>query len=278
VGDRRATRGIGAGALLLVAALALGGCSLLQGYYGPVPTPSASKHAAAAIPTPTGPPPSPVPSPSLTPIAANTTVASGSVVSPKGSVRYSYRVVADGSNAFALVVTGFSSSLPVPVSAALAPGDPAIAVGDGFGTGRTGDAVLTAAGTSTTLTGVGHDPSGYTQLITYSSVDPSQAGVPVELGPQKVLAVTTVHWSVPVRASNVHPVDGGERVYAYGVVTVKRADGAPATYLVAHGDRAVVVAQRFGISLQDLLWLNPSMGTKTRLYEGTSINLDPNAL
>lgn len=274
-------RGIRAGAVLAAAALLLSGCSLLRGTDAPVPTPSRSTHTATPIATPSGPPPSPLPSPSLTPIAAGTPVASGSVVSPKGSVHFSFRVVATGDGSFSVQYSGFSSTLPVPVSAALEPADPAIAVGDGLGTTRYADTVLSGAGATTTLEGVGHDPSFLTQLVTYSSTDGTQA-VPVELGPDKVLAVTTVHWSVPVRQSNVHPVDGGERYYAYGLVTASTASGAPATYLVAHGDRASVVAQRFGISLQDLLFLNPSVKRygkgKDYLYEGTSLNLDPNAL
>jgi hypothetical protein len=269
---------IGGGAVLAVSAVLLGGCSLLRSDDGPVPTPSATRHTAVAEPTPTAPPPSPLPAPTLTPIAAGTVVASGSVASPKGSVHYAFRVVADGANQFDLDVSGYASTLPVPVSATLVPAAPPIAVGDGLGSTRYGDSVLSAAGTSMPLSGIGHDPSSLTQLVTYSSVDPSQAGVPVELGPQKVLAVTTVRWNVPIRASNVHPVDGGARVYAYGVVTSTRADGQPATYLVAHGDRAVIVAQRFGISVKDLEWLNPSMNGKSRLYEGTDLNLDPNAL
>ena len=40
----------------------------------------------------------------------------------------------------------------------------------------------------------------------------SAANVPVELGPNKVLAVNTVHWSIPARQTNVHPVDGGTRL------------------------------------------------------------------
>jgi len=207
------------------------------------------------------------------------------VTSPKGSVHFHYRMVADGDNTFSAEYSSVTSTLPVPVSVTLIDIPPQ--VGDGLTDHGVGDhqlggpAPATAPASSASLDAAGHDPSFLTTLVTYSSATPEQA-VPVEIGPNKVLAVSTLHWSVPVRASNVHPVDiGGAHPYAYGVVTATTASGAPRTYLVAHGDTAGMVAARFGISIEDLVWLNTGVrvfGNKQYLYEGTRLNLDPDSL
>lgn len=42
-----------------------------------------------------------------------------------------------------------------------------------------------------------------------------------------------------------------------------------------------IVAQRFGISVEDLLWLNPDLlgtGGNQYLYASTTLNLDPESL
>ena len=123
-------------------------------------------------------------------------------------------------------------------------------------------------------------PSYLTTLVTYSSAA-SATGVPTEIGPNKVLAVKAVYWSIPVRQTNVHPVDGGARTFASGTVTAKTASGAPKRYLIAPGDITSVVAKRFGISIEDLIWLNANLqvfGNQQYLYKGTTLNLDPNSL
>ncbi|MEJ1230337.1 MAG: hypothetical protein WDM88_06495 [Galbitalea sp.] len=84
-----------------------------------------------------------------------------------------------------------------------------------------------------------------------------------------------------LRSTNVHPADGGSRAYASGTVTATTTTGGPKSYLVASGDVTAVVAQRFGISVEDLIWLNSNLevfGDQQYLYEGTTLNLDPNSL
>ncbi|MFZ7088526.1 LysM domain-containing protein [Curtobacterium sp. RRHDQ10] len=295
-------RMIVAAGVATTAAIALGGCSLLGDTTVPMPSRSRTPHASAtatphsagddvvgsATPVPLVPSPGPTPSPSptLTQIAAGTPVAEGDVTSPKGSVHYHYRIVADGDGTFSTQFSGFTSTLPVPVSVTLLGVAPR--VGDGLTDHGTADHQLggptsgAAPASSVALDGVGHDPSGLGTIVTYSSAPASAAAtLPVEIGPDKVLAVDTVRWSIPVRQSNVHPVDGGAGPYAYGVVTATTASGAPRTYLVAHGDRASVVAERFGVSVADLVFLNADIrvfGDDQWMYEGTSINLDPDRL
>ncbi|GAB3582289.1 hypothetical protein GCM10027406_24830 [Leifsonia lichenia] len=281
------------GVVLAVPAL-LAGCALFGG--GPAATPSHTKHAAPkATTTPTAPPtaagaigtatPSaaPVPPATLTPVPQGTVVAEGSVASPKGSIHFHYRMIANGNNTYTAEYSGFTSSVPVPISVTLL--EIAPAVGDGLTFHGVGDHPLGgptngAAATSTTLLGDVGQPSYLGTLVTYSSA-PSADGVPVELGPDKVLAVDSIHWAVPVRPSNVHPVDGGARPGANGSVTTTTASGAPKRYVVAQGDNPTDVAARFGIPEEYLLWLNPDLpgdGGNQFLYAATSLNLDPDSL
>jgi hypothetical protein len=65
------------------------------------------------------------------------------------------------------------------------------------------------------------------------------------------------------------------------MVTETTPSGAPRSYRVGHGDLPDNVAQRFGITLQDLLFLNPGQSGfdgQGNLYEGTILNLDPERL
>jgi hypothetical protein len=82
-----------------------------------------------------------------------------------------------------------------------------------------------------------------------------------------------VNRSIPARQSNVHPIDGGARSSAAGTVTATTDSDAPQSYLIAPGDITDVVAQRFGISVEDLIWLNANLhvfGDRQYLYAGTT--------
>lgn len=282
------------GIVAVVPAL-LAGCALFAGDGKPVaaahtrhatpkatPTPTAGSATGAlgsATPSPSAPP---VPPATLTPVPQGTVVAEGDVASPKGSIHFHYRMVANGNNTYTAEYTGFTSTVPVPVSVTLLEIPPR--VGDGMTYHGVGDHPLggptTAGLTSTTTLGEVGQPSYLGTLVTYSSA-PSADGVPVELGPDKVLSVDSVHWSVPVRASNVHPVDGGARQGASGALAATTASGAPKRYTVAPGDTPTDVAARFGIPVEYLLWLNPDLpgdGGNQFLYASTTLNLDPDSL
>jgi hypothetical protein len=219
----------------------------------------------------------------LTPIAPGTVVAEGNVASPKGSIHFHYRVVADGDNTYSAQYSGFTSTLPVPVAVTLIGIPPKVGDGltyHGVGDHQFGGPTTAAAPASSASLGNTGQPAYLGTLVTYSAAASSDS-VPIEIGPDKVLAVNPVHWSVPVRQSNVHPVDGGAQSYAKGSVTATTASGAPKRYLVAAGDITDVVARRFGISVEDLIWLNANLqvfGDQQYLYESTTLNLDPDSL
>jgi hypothetical protein len=288
---------------VVLATVALSGCSLLRGSDA-LPAPS-SPPATTATPTPSPtatpdgesagdlleasahprtPTPAPTeaaaPAPALTPIPAGTVLAQGDVASPKGSIHFHYRVVANGDDTFTAQYSGVTSTLPVPVGVGFF--DLSRNVGDGLTYHGVGDHVLGgptngAVAADVPLAGSGVDPSHLGTLVTYSAAAAGQ-DVPVEIAADKVLAVTTVRWSVPARTTNVHPVDGGARPNATGSVTARTASGAPRSYTVAPDDLIGDVAARFGISVRALVWLNEGVqvfGEDQHLYEGTSLNLDP---
>jgi hypothetical protein len=248
----------------------------------PSAVPTAPDPAVSHAATP-GPVSVTAPAPTLTSIPRGTVVAEGDVASPKGSIHFHYQMVADGDNTYSAQYSGFTSTLPVPVSVTLIQIPPKVGDGltyHGVGDHQLGGPTTTTALTSSASLGDVGQPAYLGTLVTYSSAA-SADGVPVEIGPNKVLAVNTVHWSIPERQSNVHPVDGGARVYASGTVTATTPSGSPRRYRVAAGDITAVVAQRFGISVQDLIWLNANLqvfGDQQYLYSGTTLNLDPDSL
>ncbi|MDK8173618.1 LysM domain-containing protein [Curtobacterium citreum] len=295
------TAAISVAALTLVA---LSGCSLLRGSDGALPVPSDPATASAtATPTPTAtadgtsdaerlaasatprvPTPAPTeaaaPNPELTPIPAGTVLTEADVASPKGSIHFHLRVVADGDDTFTAQYTGFTSTLPVPVGVGFF--EKSRQVGDALTYHGVGDHVLGGPtsgpqSVDVPLDGSGVDPSGLTELVVASAAAQGQ-DVPVEIALDKVLAVSTVRWSVPARQTNVHPVDGGARANASGPVTATTASGAPKAYTVRSGDLIADVALRFGITVKDLVWLNQGLqvfGDDQELYQDTSLNLDP---
>jgi hypothetical protein len=246
----------------------------------PDPTPPNPAISHAATPEPVS---TPGPRPTLTSIPRGTVVAAGDVASPKGSIHFHFHVIADGDNTYSAQYSGFTSTLPVPVSVTFIAIPPKVGDGltyHGVGDHQLGGPTKTAAPVSSVSLGNVGQPAYLTTLVVYSSAA-SASGVPTEIGPNKVLAVKAVYWSIPVRQTNVHPVDGGTRAFASGTVTAKTASGAPKRYLIAPGDITSVVAKRFGISIEDLIWLNANLqvfGNQQYLYKGTTLNLDPNSL
>ncbi|GAA4668301.1 LysM domain-containing protein [Frondihabitans cladoniiphilus] len=256
----------------------------------PTPAPSSAPTAApnpavshAATPEPAAPAAPVVPPPYSTPVPTGTVVAEGDVSSPKGSIHFHYRFVSNGDTTYSVQYSGFTSTLPVPVGATLFQIAPS--VGDGLTSHGTGDGLLggptSAPQSSAEPLGKTGKPSYLTSLVTYSAAPVNASGLPTEIQSGKVLAVTPVRWSIPARATNVHPVDGGTRALASGTVTAHAASGAPSRYLIASGDLTSVVAARFGLSIADLIYLNPNLqvfGDQQYLYSGTTLNLDPDVL
>lgn len=69
------------------------------------------------------------------------------------------------------------------------------------------------------------------------------------------VAEAPITWNLVDRRPNLLAVDGGAREGANGEVTLE--SGQPAAYVIAEGDSADAIAERFGISRDDLGFLNP---------------------
>jgi hypothetical protein len=302
-GARRTGRLIGAGVLAALLVTTVTGCSFLRGpdqlpapsrsaaadpRESPAPDPSASAEARRIAESASPRTPTPVPTeaaapdPTVSPIPVGTVMSEADVVTPKGSVRFHYRVVVAADGSPSVQWTSFASTLPVPVGATFLETAPSVGDGltwHGVGDTRLGGGPGATAPAATAMDPGRVDPSFLGAVVVYSAAESADADLPVELAPDKVLAVQPVRWSVPTRTTNVHPVDGGARENATGTTSNEGPeDGAPTAYRIASEDLIGAVADRLGITVKDLVWLNPDVtvyGDQQYLYEDTVLNLDP---
>jgi hypothetical protein len=86
-----------------------------------------------------------------------------------------------------------------------------------------------------------------------------------------VVASASLTWTMPDMRPSLVVVDSGIRSGATGVAAI--VDGEAASYVVASDDVMEAIAQRFGITVDDILYLNPTrMGGKMALA-GETLNL-----
>jgi len=91
-----------------------------------------------------------------------------------------------------------------------------------------------------------------------------------------VLAVGALRWDLPQPYHGLRAAAGAARPGAWG--RTSEHDGVPVTYRVARGDDIETVAERFGLTEDQLAWLNPTLTLGgAQLYEDTALNLDPTA-
>jgi hypothetical protein len=86
-----------------------------------------------------------------------------------------------------------------------------------------------------------------------------------------VAAGASLTWTMPDMRPNLHVTDLGSRRYAAG--KVKMVDGAPAAYVVATNDVMAVIAERFGITVDDLMYLNATRMAGPTARAGETLNL-----
>jgi hypothetical protein len=90
-----------------------------------------------------------------------------------------------------------------------------------------------------------------------------------------VVATAPLTWTLPDPRPDMRVADSGETGGATGWVTVE--DGRPVSYMVARDDLLPEIAARFGITVTDLLYLNPARNTSgdpRSAYVDEVFNLD----
>ncbi|QNE37334.1 LysM peptidoglycan-binding domain-containing protein [Leifsonia shinshuensis] len=89
------------------------------------------------------------------------------------------------------------------------------------------------------------------------------------------LAAAQLSWKLAPTHTGLAVSDHGTREHATGMTTM--ADGRPSTYTVARDDTLEAIESRFGITADDLDYLNPynSAITTPTLKYGTVYNLSP---
>ncbi|TFB97679.1 MULTISPECIES: LysM domain-containing protein [unclassified Cryobacterium] len=80
------------------------------------------------------------------------------------------------------------------------------------------------------------------------------SGAPIGLG--SVIATAALNWDLPNMTAGPTVTDHGSAEGARGQVSLG-ADGTPVSYLIAPNDTENAIAARFGITAEDLEWLNP---------------------
>ncbi|MFF1632723.1 hypothetical protein [Leifsonia sp. NPDC058248] len=261
--------GLGGGRAALAATLLVAGGLLCGCTDSPPPAPTAAHGPAARVGSDTTPTPTPTPVPLddqfeyLPP--ANTVLATGSFqdVTGRASGAVTVRVASDLK--LDVELTGFSTSDESGVTIALsvdrfgpsagAPTVPAVDLPLGVVYGAGGD-------TAFRIDTEGRRDRG--DLSYFNSLEVVHEG-------GTVVAAAPLTWTVPDFYPGLRLVDSGPADYARGRVTDYR--GRPASYEVWGNDNPGAVARRFGITLNQLLYLNPQVRRDSGLERDTRLNL-----
>lgn len=197
----------------------------------------------------------PTPTPTGTGLGPVGTVMATGSFDPAEGVTGTVELVV-GSGGFTHIrVTGFNSTLPAEAELILSP-FPLTAERtclDGFAIG------LGAVPSDGDLQSIdlskfgGDDPSFLDGAVMAMRVE---SDVTAHDGGRTILARAPFTWSIPDLRPGLFVVDSGPTNGAEGDVTLGE-DGDPAEYTVASGDVYSAIADRFGISVDDLDYLNP---------------------
>jgi|GEM_PF-2344091 len=261
--------------------LLLTGCTAFGGDDSvPKPTRQASEGATGQTPQPDGTLDTEhVTSKQVVP--AGTVVAETDAVSKSGDTSMHVRVVADDDGTFEAQFSDYRTTEPQPMTVEFRR---TAKYGDYWDNAAMGQATWggdAPVPTSVTLRTAGAYPDWlrYVVLVPAPSASGDDSDRPW-VG--SVLAVGALPWKIPAPFPDIHVTVGKDRPGAYGYVFGKDGKvlsdgGTPSTYQVAHGDEQSTVAERFGITMAELRWLNPTMKVRDNgwIYEDTILNLDP---
>ncbi|HWR84833.1 MAG TPA: LysM domain-containing protein [Rhodoglobus sp.] len=218
---------------------------------------------------PSDPTPTPVPT-----IVPGTELAVGTF-DPAEGTSGTVRVTAAARGGYDIVISDFSTDRqgnwellfsPYPV-------DPHLTCLDRFAMGIIGSLDLTGTDATTYIGELGphlggEDPSWIDGAVLgqFIQQDRDENGCA-----RTVVARAPFVWSMPDMRPGLVVEDGGTREAASG--EVRLADGEPIEYVVASGDVLDVIGERFGITADDIQFLNPGR-TAEMAIAGEVLNLD----
>jgi len=214
-------------------------------------------------------------------VPAGTVVAETDAVSKSGDTSIHVRVVADEHGTFEAQFSGYRTTEPQPMTVEFRR---AAKFGDYWDSGAVAATTWEPnadAPSSVSLAAAGAYPDWLHDVVLVPA--PAEGG-DSDTRPWvgSVLAVGALPWKIPAPFPDIKIAVGKDRPGAYGYVfgkdgKVLSGGGTPSTYQVAHGDEQTTVAERFGITMAELRWLNPTMKVRDNgwIYEDTILNLDP---
>jgi len=194
-------------------------------------------------------------------------VATGTFVSNARGVGGEISIVHDGQD-FALDVSAVTFTSHT--NALLGLTDDTLEVGDCLG--ESAQAIVSLEQPVLELPEFEGDPSFFDSAVI---VDYGDGTVDASGCARRILAAAPLQWTVPDMRPGLAPVDAGETKGAAGYVAMSE-DGFPGSYTTASGDNLLAVATRFGMTVDDLNWLNPCRPgayTRSEAYEGEVLNL-----
>ncbi|ROP61504.1 hypothetical protein [Curtobacterium sp. PhB115] len=257
----------------VLTALLLTGCSAFGGDDSvPEPTRRTAVDGSGQVPAP-GPTSGTQAVTAATVMPAGTVAAETDVVSASGDTRIHVRVVADGHGTFEAELSGYRTTKPQPMSLEFRRGDVDGDDPSGFRAGVVLWDPATGAPTSVGLGDAGPTPDFLHSVVLVPA--PSDGDDSDRPWVGSVLAAAPLHWDLPDPYPDLHVTVGSPRQGAYG--WVHDEDGTPTSYQVANGDEQSVIADRFGLTVAELQWLNPSLqtGDPDALLAATDLNLVP---
>jgi hypothetical protein len=234
----------------------------------PVPAPTTAAISPSATPAPPA-------EPSPPQLAPGRLLATGRVSSRDGQESATVRITAGKQQeTYVLTLTDIRSVRPGNIEVLLSPGA-YVAGAPCFDTGRTLalSGQLAKSGSQTFDLNAEADYFGDDPSFVHAVVFTSDDGDATRCLDDAV-AAGNLTWTMPDMRPWMTVVDGGARTDARG--TVNNVDGAPASYLVAAGDTLSAIASRFGITIEDVFYLNPDRATGNRdagAHEGETLNL-----
>lgn len=278
---RRRSVAVGAGLLAASLAVALSGCFSLLHAGQAIVAPESGSGRATATDSPSTPSAPTDPHAAIRASAANVVVpvgthaGDGTVSTRDGAVTGFVAVVTTPHQGYRVRVTSYGALSPAQLRVYASPVevDPKQSC---FLNGPTQrdlgllprgrvEAISLSTDASAFLRG---DPSFLKGLV---FVDPNRASISCGF---VVVATATLVWRLPDMNPGLEAVDGGVRENAGGVVEGTTAP--PVAYTARGGDTAAGIASRFGMTADNLRWLNPTLRLAP-VRQDERINLDPDS-